>query len=628
MKQLFNLLLILCPFLFFSCQEDEDMARSGGVGYLRLNIAASSEITTKAYNAEQFHVIITNTETNKVAYQTEDASKAIAADEAEAIELPAGKYKIEAKSYNYEGVEAIPGADRPYYAGLKEGVVVTAGKSTDASVECKLANVKVTVNFSQELVSAFAGRTVSASVKGGNFTAETFTPEKSGAEHSTYFPIVDLVTTFSVNNPSNAAEPYTKEQEIKEVAGNTHYVITYQLELEGTGSFEVTYDPTYNQYNFTVPVNPGAAVGAMMTASAWDRLAYLKAENIATSSGTSLEGLKFQYRTVASAEENEDAAWTEVVATAADEKYTALITGLTAKTEYEYRLVNSSNEEIATVQKFTTDEVDAKTALQNGGFEDWCTIQVPNILGFGTVATAYPNASASVSFWDTSNKGANSAYTVDPTNKVETPINTVADPVGKYAATLKSQKVVIAFAAASLYTGVFGEADANTKTATLTFGQPFTSRPIALHGYYQYAPVAIDNKDDARLEAAGINISEGQMDECSIYIALATKTYLIDNGDPDTFINFEEDENIIAYGALPSGAATNETANNGYKEFTIPLQYKADKFGVQPTHIIVVCSASKYGDYMTGGNGSTLLVDDFSLVYDGEPTIWDLSANN
>ena len=216
MKQLFNLLLILCPFLFFSCQEDEDVARSGGVGYLRLNIAASNEMTTKAYNAEQFQVIITNTATNEIAYQTEDASKAIAADEAEAIPLPEGTYKIEAKSYNYEGVEAIPGSDRPYYAGLTEGVVVTAGKSTNASVECKLANVKVTVNFSEELVSAFAGRTVSASVKGGNFTAETFTPEKSGAEHSTYFPIVDLVTTFSVNNPSNAGEPYTKEQEIKE----------------------------------------------------------------------------------------------------------------------------------------------------------------------------------------------------------------------------------------------------------------------------------------------------------------------------------------------------------------------------------------------------------------------------
>lgn len=113
------------------------------------------------------------------------------------------------------------------------------------------------------------------------------------------------------------------------------------------------------------------------------------------------------------------------------------------------------------------------------------------------------------------------------------------------------------------------------------------------------------------------------MDECSIYIALSKKSYLIDNGNSDTFIDFEEDDNIIAYGALPSGAATNETENNGYKEFTIPLQYKESQFGEQPTHIIVVCSASKYGDYMTGGAGSTLYVDDFSLVYEGTPAIWE-----
>lgn len=618
MKHLFNLLLILCPFLFFSCQEDEDVARSGGVGYLRLNIAASSEMTTKAYDAEQFQVIITNTETNKVAYQTEDASKAIAADEAEAIELPAGTYKIEAKSYNYEGVEAIPGADRPYYAGLTEGVVVTAGKSTDASVECKLANVKVTVNFSQELVSAFAGRTVSASVKGGNFTAETFTPEKSGAEHSTYFPIVDLVTTFSVNNPSNAAEPYTKEQEIKEVAGNTHYVITYQLELEGTGSFEVTYDPTYNQYNFTVPVNPGAAVGAMMTASAWDRLAYLKAENIATSSGTSLEGLKFQYRTVASAEENEDAAWTEVVATAADEKYTAFATGLTAETEYEYRLVNGAGDEIASKQKFTTGKADAKEQLQNAGFEDW--YQAGDVW-YPTTQTLYE---AGNYMWDTSNPGSagNGIVAINVTQHTGE-----EDPVynGTYSAKLTSMDLTISFAAASLYYGRFGELVGGgliPKGAKINFGQSFTSRPIRLQGYYQYIPGTM-NKDNESL-----SVKKGDPDQCSIYIALSKTKYLIDNTDTNTFIDFAGDPNIIAYGELPSGAATPTTEENkGYTKFDIPLKYKEDHFGDEPLYLILVCSASKYGDYFIGGS-STMYLDDFSLIYDGEPQIWDLSANN
>lgn len=615
MKHLFNLLLILCPFLFFSCQEDEDVARSGGVGYLRLNIAASSEMTTKAYNAEQFQVIITNTETNEVAYQTEDASKVITADEPEAITLPAGTYKVEAKSYNYEGVEAIPGADRPYYAGLKEGVVVTAGQTASASVECKLANVKVTVNFSQELVSAFAGRTVSASVKGGNYTAQNFTPETSGAEHSTYFPVVDLVTTFSVNNPSNAAEPYTKEQEIKDVAGNTHYVITYQL--EGTGSFDVTYDPTYNQYNFTVPVNPAAAVGALMTASAWDRLAYLMAENVAVSSGAGT--LKFQYRATSS---DTNAPWTDVetsVSPTVENKYTAMLTGLTAETEYEYRLVDSNGTEIQRGTKFTTDAADARTELYNGSFELWTTGSSDG------ASTIYPGSASeagnTTSFWNTSNPGTSQGMgaiggAVNPTTSVTSPVKE-----GTYAAQLKSTNKLSVFAAASLYTGKFQ--GLSGMSANMEFGQPFTSRPIALHGYYQYTPQKMNHVDRS---PEGVKLEEGvTMDECSIFIALATKSFTFNNKNEDQYIDYEGDENIIAYGALPSGAAT---TGSGYVEFTIPLKYKEAHFGDQPTHIIIVCSASKYGDYMSGADNSTLYVDDFSLVYDGEPTIWDLSANN
>jgi len=75
---------------------------------------------------------------------------------------------------------------------------------------------------------------------------------------------------------------------------------------------------------------------------------------------------------------------------------------------------------------------------------------------------------------------------------------------------------------------------------------------------------------------------------------------------------------LIADGELPSGAATE---GDGYVEFNIPLKYK--NLTDQPTHIIVVCSSSKYGDYMTGGAGSTLYVDDLSLIYDGTPTIWE-----
>ena len=37
---------------------------------------------------------------------------------------------------------------------------------------------------------------------------------------------------------------------------------------------------------------------------------------------------------------------------------------------------------------------------------------------------------------------------------------------------------------------------------------------------------------------------------------------------------------------------------------------------VAPTHLIVVCSASRYGDYFTGSSDSEMWVDDFELIYE------------
>ena len=108
------------------------------------------------------------------------------------------------------------------------------------------------------------------------------------------------------------------------------------------------------------------------------------------------------------------------------------------------------------------------------------------------------------------------------------------------------------------------------------------------------------------------------MDQCAIFIALATRSFTFNNKNEDEYIDYANDPDIIAYGELPSGKAT---SGDGYVEFTIPLKYRnlTDK----PTHIIIVCSASKYGDYMTGGVGSLMYVDDFELIYDGEPTLWE-----
>ncbi|MCD8261594.1 MAG: PCMD domain-containing protein, partial [Bacteroides sp.] len=56
------------------------------------------------------------------------------------------------------------------------------------------------------------------------------------------------------------------------------------------------------------------------------------------------------------------------------------------------------------------------------------------------------------------------------------------------------------------------------------------------------------------------------------------------------------------------------TSGDAFNSFDILLDYKSlDRI---PTHIIVVCTASKYGDFFTGSTSSILWLDDFELIYE------------
>ena len=82
----------------------------------------------------------------------------------------------------------------------------------------------------------------------------------------------------------------------------------------------------------------------------------------------------------------------------------------------------------------------------------------------------------------------------------------------------------------------------------------------------------------------------------------------VNNGDLSTFPNWQTDSRVIAYGAI-----TQKTTQDGWVEFTIPLDYHNTT--LQPKYIIIVASASKYGDYFHGSGNSILYLDDFELVY-------------
>ena len=368
MKQLYYFLSICFIVCLFSCQTDDSLLNN--IGYLDLRVSANNSTTTKVitedYKPKQIAVQIINAQ-GKVVKETDDSETWV-----DPIALETGTYTVKASSNGFDGQES--GFDIPYYAGSKE-IIIKSNQEVQETIVCTLANVKVTVKFDKAFLEKFDGRDIRVQV-GDQTGTNKFTPLNfSTAEtRSAYFPVGNLYATLSVSNPDKPLEPYTLKQEFTKVKAKDHYILNYKLQETGETNITVTVDPTMHEYSYTFTVSTEATNNASLTAGAWDRLAYLKAENVTTASGASLDGITFQYRVKADTPTKVDeTSWNNIVTTANESTYTAMLTGLTASTAYEYRLANGKGETIGNIKEFTTASIFTQEELPNGDFEEWTT---------------------------------------------------------------------------------------------------------------------------------------------------------------------------------------------------------------------------------------------------------------
>lgn len=629
MKKIYILISILFVVILSACQADEDKIAQQ-TGYLRLNIEQSNSVETKTeetYNPKMFSVKILDEQGQQCGSVIEDVS----AMEAKEIPLNVGSYTVQVYSANYDEES---GFGKAYYSGSTK-VTIEAGQTTQASVTCTLANVMVTVKFSDEFKNQFQGRDFTVQV--GSQTQDAFTPlnfNLTTEGEKGYIPVGAFQTTISIPKPEGQSGNYTMTNKFDEVKAKQHYAITYKLQEEGKGDFTVKYDPSTNSYNYDFYLTTTPSNQATMTANAWSRFAYLKAENVTAESGTDISTLKFQYKLETAGDE----AWADLVTEkkgeTGHETYEAKVIGLTANMTYHYRLVNADGA-FETTAKFITE---TETPLPNGNFNDWWRQEDKNDSPWYAIAsgeaTSFDSEKMLFSFWDSGN-GGTVMMNKNPTSPEETDVHTQ----GGKSAKLQSQFVgllgVGKFAAGNIYTGHFCSANTNTYQAKINFGQPFTSRPIQLKGWFKYNRGTDVNYPKGENEYKTL-LQQAGGDLCGIYIALTDNegfdfeghryAYEI-NGDlsgddPDNFkyksaIDFSENnKHIIAYGTISDEEAK---GSGSWQEFTIDLKYR--DLTRKPKYIIVVASASKYGDYFTGSTGSLMYVDDFELIYDGEPTL-------
>lgn len=301
-----------------------------------------------------------------------------------------------------------------------------------------------------------------------------------------------------------------------------------------------------------------------------------------------------------------ESAWTEAVAngsTGAPRRtrankgtaYSVTLSGLEAGTTYEYKAF-ADEFESTNIQTFTTE---AKYIIPNSSMEDWGSYEAT--IASNVKSIVFPGLTENgCTFWDTGNQGG-ATVNITMTEKTDQMKHS-----GQYGAALQSKNAIIALAAGNLFIGKYLKT--NGTNAELEFGRPYNgSHPAKLRVWANYRPGIVDKTSKKVAE-----VKKGENDFGQIYIALSKGPFAIDTGNS---VYFNPDSNqIIAYGQITWHE--NFGADGTLEQVEIPLEYKSNAASVAPTHLIIVCCASKYGDYFAGSTSSVMYLDDFELVYE------------
>lgn len=303
----------------------------------------------------------------------------------------------------------------------------------------------------------------------------------------------------------------------------------------------------------------------------------------------------FNYR------EKGTADWTFVAGTNNGTTLTASVDNLKFGTTYEYCAVaggyTSPAKELTTL---------TPPQLPNASFEQTSTASDKALM-----FSADPNDF----YWDSGNHGSQKMQ------KNVTEVTTKYFHSGKQGLCLHSQFVGLGgfagkFAAGNIFVGKYLATEG--MDGVLGWGRSFNCpiRPKALKVWARYEPVNITHDNTSALPS----VSKGDPDNGIVYIALVTDQTMSYNSEtwPQIVKTSSSSRqlfdpsgsNVVAYGEHVFTSATTES---GLVEITIPLNDVNPNLTV--SNIIIVASASRYGDYFVGGNGSLLYLDDFELVY-------------
>lgn len=174
------------------------------------------------------------------------------------IELPTGTYIARA----HLGSNPKADWDSPYYAGESESFTITKDQITEAqTITCKLANVRVTIIYSDELKEYMADDAKVTVVMGDDATLSfAKTETRSG-----YFAYLEGSNTLAATFDGDVDGVHETSSRVHtDVAPGTHYRITYTLHTPGSdpnasGNIVpgLTVDAKVEVVDMNVNIDPG-----------------------------------------------------------------------------------------------------------------------------------------------------------------------------------------------------------------------------------------------------------------------------------------------------------------------------------------------------------------------------------
>ena len=595
-----------------SCAKTELKENNEGMGMLTVDMSIPSQ--TRAYSeADLYNSAVVNI--YKADFSGLVRSYAYN-DIPSPLYLAADSYRVDVIAG--EATAANPAAaswENKSYKGSKE-FTITAGRETSVQVVASVNNAVTNITFDPSIAENFnAGYTFTIGLDASSQLV--YNAAKSGAEG--YFIVaglVDPVFEWTFAGTLLDGTSFTRTGTISDVLPGKLYKMNLMYTVkDGKLDFSLSVDYSTEIFDDTIifePVSTGLAASSIY--EIWAAHATLHAD---------VDASEYANSTVQFAYSSDGSAWTTVDGVNDSEgTWKADINGLTPSTTYTYKLL-IDDVQVGEEKTFTTE---AAPKLPNGSFEYVSKVSGESYYKFYDPSCGV--ADASYMFWGSGNgegsEGVNGSASM---GIVITTIDTGDKKDGNQSVLCKNSSIINMLTAGNLFTGQFAGL-VGTSGGKVNFGRPWTSRPTALRIWCKYQTDKINI-----LKNESLGVTKNDYDRAQIKVAIGTWDYKkyggtknspvhINTTDASTFVDFFTDPNTIANGdliiyndgyMLNHGSKVTKTTSE-WVEYIIPLDYR--QLSAYPTHIVISCATSQFGDYFTGYDGGKLWIDGAELIYE------------